>query len=252
MCSLNKQNQHGNNSLKMTPEYPIRLIPRQNFRSEMDRSQLQQINPWLQRKCFCAESECCVEGDKNRVTRKAFGDSGLYKMSVNILGGLFEIGDEKWHQLVGEEDNWTEGEVDMEKYEDKYCLKDITTSIYFNFNSADTLDWQFPRRFNDKDEFDACKEAIISGMSEEPTFSKKQEFTLKGHSECYHTPNCLNYWHVEVRSIIDSMPPTEIADNKQNYKKRALRNMIEVLRKLCTLNPPKAYCLLPETLYVCS
>lgn len=230
-------------------EYPERILPRSCYCSKITLSDLEGKNLYLQRKCFLPEDQCCVDGDRNNVTPAAFGNSGLYNMSVNLLGGLFIIGDEKWYQYVTEKDNWETGEIDIRLYEGRYQLQDINTSVYFKFDIANNLHWQFPRCFNDQNQFNKYEEAIVKGMSNK-SFTKGATYFLKAHSECEHSPNCLNYWHLEVKSVIDSLPPEEIIGNNKNYQKNALRGMIEVLRKNSSLNPPTSIGTISEKIYI--
>lgn len=230
-------------------EYPERLLPKNCYCSKIETTRLLGKNLYLQRKCFLPESQCCVDGDRNNVTPAAFGDTGLSRMSVNLIGGLFLIGDEKWYQNVTENDNWKEGDIDIKLYEGKYEIQDISTSIYFKLDIANSLHWQFPRFFNDNCQYVKYKDAIIKGMSDNFTFSKAVQYQLKVHSECHHSPHCLNYWHMEVRSIIDSIPPEEIK-GKNKREKEALRGMIEVLRKHSSLNPPSLINIISEDVYI--
>lgn len=244
-----KLNQYGEDSKKTMSDYPLRLLPSRHYIMITDRARLKSIDPYLQRKCFKPKEECCVEGDHNKVTAAAFGSSGLNNMSVNLLGGLFRIGDEKWHQNVSDADNWTGGDVYIQQYEGRYEYQDIQASVYFKYSIADSLTWDFPRCFNSEEERDVYEAAIVDGMTEGAQFSKKTSYKLKAHSECHHSPNNLNYWHMEIRSIIDAKPPEEVDSNKKNYQKKALRAMVESLRAYSTLNPPKDIVPLPKELY---
>lgn len=230
-------------------EYPLRLLPSDSYVLRIDRDLLMANNPYLQRKCYHPEEECCVDGDRNRLTVKAFGSSGLNNMSVNILGALFKIGDEIWYQKVTDEDVWKGGNVTIEDYEGRYEPQDVQNCVYFKFDKANSLNWTFPRTFKSVEERDMYEAAIVEGMST-GNFSGKTPYTLKAHSECHHAPNVLNYWHAEIKSIIDSNPTEEVSANDKNYKKKALRGMIEKLRPYGTLNPPSNIIDLPKDLYV--
>lgn len=249
MRSLGKLRRYGGNSRKTMDEYPERLLPHNNYVVRMDRSGLTEIDPYLQRKSFLPIEECCVEGNQDCVTTRAFGQSGLYNMSVNILGGLFEVGDEKWHQAVGKEDEWNGGDVDIRKYKERYESRDVTASVYFKFRIADGLKWTFPRRFNTIQERNSYEKAIEGGLSDSETFVKTVDYLLKTHSECHHSPNMLNYWHMEIKTIIDRKPEEVVDANDKKYQKKAVRGMIEVLRPHCTLRPPHDSPILPEDVY---
>lgn len=233
--------QHGEISTMMQYEvYPQRLLPKSNYRSCMSRTDLKDVNPLLQRKCNMPFEKCCVDNDPDNVTRAAFGEVGLAGMSVNVLGGLFLSGDERWQQNVSKDEEWTSGDVDLKMYEGKYELRDVEASVYFNFASADEMTWTFPRVFPDKAQHDKYKAAIIEGMSGVSVFSKKTPYVLNAHAECHHKPTVLNYWHVEVKSYIDSIPPEEITNSGSSYRKKALNQMVETLRVKSTLNPPES------------
>lgn len=249
MFSLRKLPPHGSNYPKVMPEYPIRLLPQAAYTPRMNRNRLIDIDPYLQRKSFLAMKDCCFDDNPDNVTPAAFGNSGLYRMSVNILGGLFRIGDEIWHQSLCEEDVWNGGEVDMQRFEDRYEPRKIEASVYFKFSSANDIQWTFPKRFGSKDERNEWEEAIVDGLTDKEIFEKETEYQIKAHSECHHNPNMLNYWHMEIKSIIDRKPEEEIADTKQKFKKKALRGMIEILRPNSSLRPPSNIPSLPEDLY---
>lgn len=154
-------------------KYPDRLIPKVHYRLNMVREELRTYDPYLQRKCPCPHEECCMDNDPSRVTREAFGNVGLNRMSVNMLGALFLPGDERWHQNMTDEDNWNGTSVELDQYEGKYVLKEPCDSVYFIFSKADMMDWTFPRIFAEKAQHDKYKDAIISEMGEREAFSKK-------------------------------------------------------------------------------
>ncbi|MCM1143037.1 MAG: hypothetical protein NC453_31105 [Muribaculum sp.] len=155
-----------------------------------------------------------------RVTREAFGKVGLTRMSVNILGGLFEIGDEVWLQKMGEDDNWTDQPIDLSDYVGRYEYLGSAVSIYFQFAAADMLQWQFPRMFDSQGQYDQYRDAIVSELGEPASFAKGTQYQLKAHAECHHAPTSLNYWHLEVKTIVDSIPPEEIENYSGAPRKR--------------------------------
>lgn len=114
-------------------EYPERLLPKPNYCAQMARRELSGINPFLQRRCTCSADMCCVNGDQMRVTREAFGKIGLTRMSVNLLGGLFEIGDERWLQKMGDEDVWKGDEVNIIDYEAQIRISRLCRGYIFPF-----------------------------------------------------------------------------------------------------------------------
>lgn len=221
----------------MSIEYPIRILPQKGYITQMGRDVLTSVNPWLQRKSYRPIEECCIDGDINRITPKAFGDVGLTRMSVNIIGGLYWISDEIWHQSMHEEDNW-DGEkvIALEDFRGRYNMEDKPiTPIYFTFEDANSLNWTFPRIFQNAAQHDKYKDAIVEGLD---GFQKDLTYTLKAYSECLHVATDLNYWHAEIRSVIDSLPPEEIRKMKASYQKQAIHGMIEKLRVKSSLNAP--------------
>lgn len=233
-----------------TPDYPERIMPQEDYHLRMDIDVLNSINPYLQRKSDLPLSSCCVDGDLDRVTTAAFGQRGLVNMSVNIFGGLFQVGDERWHQKVSKEDAWKGGAVDIDTYEGRYEWQDEKVSVYFSFDKAHNVTWNFPRKFADKNQFSKYRDAIIEGLSPVGDFSKDVTYFLSGHSECNHDPNPLNYWHMEIASIIDSNPVEYIVKDNSNYQKMALRAMIEAIRVFASLRLPTDIPRIPEICYI--
>lgn len=231
----------------MAEEYPDRLIPKPGYKQKMQREDLGGCGLHLQRRCDPAKVFLSVGDGPAVVTPAAFGEVGLAGMSVNILGGLAEIEDIRWRQTEGAMEPWDGRKVEISDFNGCYHLTDAGGAVYFQYDDADGMTWQFPRQFPEKATFDKFKDAIVGELGQ---FSKKTEYTLNAHAECHHAPCNLNFWHVEVRSFIDSKPLVEIEGSKSAYQKKALRGMVESLRVKATYTPPDYVAKIPSDIYM--
>lgn len=231
-------------------DYPSRILPRKEFVKQIGRETLKAIDPVLQRKCDVPIEECCVNGDLNHVTVAAFGQRGLAKMSVNLLGGEFIVGDENWHQNLGRTASWDGKDVALKNYEGRYEFKKAHASVYFRFETADELKWPFPRKFPNLQEFKKNVSAVIEGMKDEKDFSSANEYMLQAHAECHHDPTFLNYWHAEIRSFIDNERREEVLNDSSRYKQALLNGMIDRLRSKSTLRVPETIPQIPTAVYL--
>lgn len=234
-----------------TSAFPLQIIPAPYFVKEMERCHLNELNVWLQRACPAPLNECCKDGDPDNVVPEAFGSINTWKkMSVNLLGAHFEIGHECWIIKKPACDPWMGEVIDPNSFlEYIVYVSENYPSVYFTFIDADTLKWTFPRTFPDQATFDNQKDKIIDAYKDKLKFVKGQDYKIPASSKCSHVPTRMNYWHCEVHTFIEANPKDEDVDKIQSYRKTALREMVEILRKNCTLSPPEQIPLIKERLY---
>lgn len=236
------------------PVFPLQIISDPCYNHSMDLSHLCDLNVCLQRACCSSFDECCKDGNPDSVFPEAFGPiKTVKKMSVNLLGGYFVVGHERWSIKKPACDEWRGGEVNHLELQKVITFTDEAyPSVYFRYSIANSIKWTFPRTFPDQATFDKQRDKIIEEYEQGARFSKNETYHMKAHTSCLHVPTQMNYWHCEVHSFIEENPEDQDVDRDKGYRGMALRGMVEILRKECTLRVPKAEDIprIPEALYL--
>lgn len=227
------------------PKYPCCILPSTDYVREIDVQSLIDLHAYVQRKSGRPEKECL--GDSGKVTPAAFGIKGLAGMSVNILGGNFLVGHERWHQSGNGTKYWDETAVDISGYEGCYSFDVESASVYLEIGKIHGLHWKFPRTFENQAAFDKQRDSIIEGYTE--SFRKTQLYKMQAHCNFEHRATFLNYWHGELHTIIESNPNEDLSKDSGAYRKSALHNFIETIRDYASLQPPVPLPQIPENSY---
>lgn len=234
----------------MADSYPWHILPQSNYKASMEDKDLLNLDVILQRKCFCNLEEC-LHPLTGEILPVAFGKKdSLKQLSLNILGGCFLLGDEKWHPKDCENDAWQKCPEEFDQIKDSVGYFENYPSLYFSFSKADSIQFSLPRRFGNKALFDSQKDKIIKGYEEGEKFDSNKDYFFKVTIKCHHVPNKANYWHAQAHTLIHTNPEEDVNATKKKYQGDALRIMVENLIPISSISIPKEIPSIPKSLYI--
>jgi hypothetical protein len=181
-------------------KYPKKLLPRKNYKL-IEFDDLMSFNIVIVRRSL---------KDSKEDTFDAFGflrddamtNKDIPRMSMNLLGGFFDVVDIKFIQKKPASDDWLEGNKILALKDFKNCIEIYPTPIPIFFHLIDVNKIPFP--------YQKDKKSLPSGLSVELESNRAK---LNGTTKILHKPTLSNFWHIEFHLFED-----EKADSKPIIK----------------------------------
>ena len=226
--------------------YPECILPRAAYKLDMNMPVVLDAEPEviIQRRCDKSFEECCKDGNPEDVRLEAFGEY-LYCMSVNLLGGLFELGHVRWKTTGAGAKYWkTREDIKLDDYKESCVPHPYGHALYFNASQLEGINFDVPYVVKDKGlrkKFGKAIKAAFEGKGE------RFEATIR----IKHAPTKLNYWHVEVwQNVENGEEVTSVKKTSPEWKEKTIESFCSRMRDLATLREPTTYSTIAESYYV--
>lgn len=208
---------------ELLPPYPYEIIPVKNdYSLQIDHSYLvdKDANPYIVRRTDRYTS--------SGITSEMIG-SNLNGLSVNLLGGKFELVHMRWTPLTLIED-WDGNEVPEEKL--TYRYGECYYTIFINITEINCKIFTHPQYY-DKDE--DCKADVAAFREKFAEFAKGKPVEMEFEISVVHRPTFANYWHcqIEVAKNPDPKSPP-VLDVNAAWERKMLRTFRNFLVPYCT------------------
>ncbi len=206
------------------PPYPSEILPvKDNYVIQIDHNYLvdQVADLCLQR---------CVEHPLNdEITPEDLGDN-LNGLSVNLLGGKFELSHVKW-RATDLNEYWDGSAVSVDdlksnyKYDHKFC------GVYINAARVDGLVFKHPRHYIDEDKFNEDISAFVDKFA---SYRKGEPVEMYFVINVVHRPTFANYWHSQIEVSKNTKPVSDPFLNvKAKWEKKMFRSFRTFLLPYC-------------------
>lgn len=191
--------------------YPLCILPYSHYKLSIDINQI--VN----------EENCIIVRRSNKSEKDSFNDLDILRediisekdvpnLSMNLYGSKF-TNEHLKYRCFGEAVNLWKGEkIKLSKYKTFYTVLETYSPIYFLIKDLHNKNFPY-HRTNDKE-----TQKFLKALNKVETI-KDGKIKLNGTSNVIHTPNKLNYWHVEL--TIKDIQETEIRSTKSAWQKSA-------------------------------
>ena len=252
--------------MSIMPEYPAEIIPRPDFKLNLDIDILLRKYPRLLvvRMIEGNPSEYYkeTEGGQKVLTETVF-KSSMANLSMNLAGGLFNTANDAHLRFLpcieAAIEEWDGNEIPAMLYNSVECYKFYETCYGPCFFVVDIHNKTFPfyRHFESKEERDAYALQVKAASSETQMdydaqfvgefLSKKQNILVKPRLKVHHKPTKVNYWHI----TLDTYRPTDTklvspSEKQNNTDRNMFKALKKNLTKCCYTNLNPEYCLKTE------
>ena len=205
------------------PPYPCEIFPvKDDYILQIDHTYLveKDSNLYVVRRTDCDTS--------SGITSEMIG-SNLNGLSVNLLGGKFELIHIRWTPLTLTED-WDGKEIPKENL--TYRYSEGYYSIFININEIDGKIFTHPRYYDKEEDF---KAEVAAFRDKFAVFAKGKPVEMEFEISVVHKPTFANYWHcqIEVAKNTDPKSPPMI-DDPRGWEKKMLRTFRNFLVPYCT------------------
>ena len=237
----------------MKQTYPIEILPFAEYRLRMMTDDFSQIGTvWIHRRSDHLREKCFVRGIVDKIHLKPkMGITHLLHLSVNLLGGHFQIPNhEIWRQLEKGQHGWEGEPIDLNDFAGCYETKEGDyPNFYFKWNDIHTYRVDYPRTFPDQKAcrgYEIIQKNMESVQDEQPTGLQRvvAQLTIE------HSPNNLNYWHCQVECDTLHQPENErLGRRKATWEKELLNSLDNRLRAVIHFSQPQP-AQIPESCYI--
>jgi hypothetical protein len=211
--------------------YPIRIIPKQSYKTEITIQDILDINDTaIVRRSLRNHKDIFDRFGSLRQDALIEDLKDVPGLSMNLLGASFKTNDIRYIAKGVASKKW-------DGFENKLWLNYIkyasfscdATPIFFYLKDIHnkTVPYVVPQKTTNEEKFKKLKKAFSFEIKEDG-----EEATIFGASVIKHTPNKLNYWHVEfvILDIEARYTPTETKITRKrsssNYVKTAAEHAL--------------------------
>ncbi len=172
--------------------YPIKILPRTNYRLEIDCNEL-----------ISEDCNIVLLHRSNKNINDTFNELGhlredsilaenVPRLSMNFLGSFFKIKFIKYSAINPATKAWGGEKIDHSLYAHLFTIKRPSIPIFFK--ASDLHNKKFP--FTLKKESPKAKEYLKYFNTK--IGKETEEARFDGSLQIKHSPNKLNYWHIEL------------------------------------------------------
>lgn len=171
--------------------YPLQIFPRPRYKVQIDIDSILKSSDLV----IVRRSEYSREDTFNKLgylLEDVIHEKDLFGLSMNLLGGKFRSTYIKFVQGKEGAKQWDGKRILYDNYSKLYTIKDVCTPVYFNVKDLHKKQFPYYRESSDKETQKIIKELGLKSVLR----GTQNEFSAL--SNIKHTPNIMNYWHVEL------------------------------------------------------
>jgi hypothetical protein len=177
------------------PVYPYIILPKPSFVNPINFDTLFQESDVILTRRVDLEIEEVYDPVSETLKSSVFAKQDIPGMSLNILGGLFQVDFNQYKTTGTASDEWNNCPVYLTDYlKDYQIITSNFTSIYFKSSDLHHIDVPFIREQN----HDSIK--FYASLNRTPDMINGK-YQLNGNLFLEHKPTNLNYWHAELAFI---------------------------------------------------
>jgi hypothetical protein len=201
-----------------SPKYPKKLLPKKNYKL-IEFDDLMSFNIIIVRRSLKDTKEETFD-DFGFLRDDAMINKDIPRMSMNVLGGFFDVADIKFIQKKPASDDWEIGSKPPLVKNFKDCIEVYKNPIPIFFLLVDIHNIPFP--------YQKDKKTLPPGLSVDLEDTKKRAL-LNGIVKILHKPTLSNFWHIEFhlfedkRIIKAEKNPKSISKASETNKERPLK-----------------------------
>ena len=224
--------------------YPICILPYLHYKLKIEDTSINQLvnedNCVIVRRS--GKSEVDSFNELEILKEDIISEKSVPNLSMNLYGSKFTNEHLKF-RCFGEAINLWEGEkIKLSNYKSFYNILETHSPIYFLIK--DLHNKIFP--YYKTDDKDTQKLLRILGLN---ISSENGKVKLNGKSKVIHSPNKLNYWHVELQ--IKDNQESEIKNTNSAWQKSAaLYAYNDIVVMSAKKNPPQNIFKIPSEIYL--
>ncbi|MEM9919350.1 MAG: hypothetical protein AAF990_14705 [Bacteroidota bacterium] len=159
-------------------------------------------------------------------------------LSMNLLGGKFEVSHIDFIQKAPASAYWEEGEeISFRQYIECIQYKGGSIPIYFFLSDIHKIHLPYTRKA------DKVTNKYLAQFEATPPVSNNERYELEGFTIVSHKPNKLNYWHVELDAfdgINPAAPVVKPKSPKKGVDKKSTSHKTQIMLELKELLTTKA------------
>lgn len=229
-------------------KYPIEALPQKSYFHNMDID------------LMCQSIKPVIVHRSNLSREMTFNEVGLLRndvipfervprLSMNLLGGGFRVDDIKFRVTGPGMEEWDGlAEISIEDF--AQFIKIVETDycpIFFDATAINNHDLPYERNISQDKEL--RKKLIRFNLID----SKYLESVVKitGRTKILHSPNNLNYWHVEL--VIHPMGDVSetLENSKSNWKEELCKQVIKDILAVNATEDKVNFDTIPKSFYTC-
>lgn len=228
-------------------QYPTAIIPKRNYINPIDIDALHSSNESYVtvRRSAKTEDETFNELHKLKEHAIVANDKKILGLSMNLLGGKFEVEHIKFRTKNAGSESWKTGEpvYFFQKHKNDFeVLEEVLPPIFLYLKDIHEVRFPYRKQY-DKETAKICK-ALSIGIEIDENDSSK--IILVGQSKVKHTPTNLNYWHIEF-SLVDA-EKKEIRRSDSKWQESATLAALQILTAKAKKNIETPACI-PKSVY---
>lgn len=178
-------------SLTKEHPYPLSILPRKKFIVKIDLEGLSSDNNeyYLVRRSNNGADDTW-NADTGILREDAILVEDIPCLSLNILGAKFKVPHIKFQPKGEASKPWKGESINFYTYKDSYKVDTVGSPIYFKLK--DLHNRTFP--------YERVKDSGIKGFIAQLklAINSNGKYPFQGSTKVIHTPNNLNYWHIEL------------------------------------------------------
>ncbi len=189
----------------------------------------------------------------------------LKSLSMNLLGGEFDVDDIKWRQYDFASSEWNyEKTIFYHQVHDSISLHEGKIPILYYLKNLQEFKFPFRRNFNPKENQKQIPQKLdpTAVFLEPDSIEEKKEYKYgyQGFTKINHKPSCGNFWHVEIfvqpyqgndKEKLNKIESYDVnrEPNPQHWSTQigiALAQHLRDLPKISKVDPSKVNSVLPK------
>lgn len=230
-------------------KYPYEVVPKATYKELLEFKVLKHDYPnMLVLRMVKGRKEDYYDASSNNkeLTDRIFQGS-IQNLSMNLLGGKFEI---KHHSFLPKNNgasNWDGNNIKLSQYKDSYIDENPAFYICFNVEEIDGKTYPFPNPFNTQEERDSMEKEATATLNKhglnidqeivEKFRSPRDNVNIQVLMKLNHHPTMLNYWHITLDTTRPDNPEYIMPCEKLNSRdKRQMKAFKQHLMELIVDN----------------
>jgi len=218
-------------------KYPLEILPKWYYTHNINIDSIlkKNQNVYLLRHSSKTKNELFKNLDSEyvQIREDAIDYKDVPNLSVNLLGGLFDLKHLKYKIILGTKSSkkWNgKSVIFCNEHKENFSINDnINASIYLNANGIHNTKMPY-NHFDSKEVTKELNKLSKSfNTSYQPIIENgSKKYKLDGQLQVKHDPLNLNYWHIEIKIIDFLLKEVDKASNatKKSICEQALKDVI--------------------------
>jgi hypothetical protein len=221
--------------------YPTIILPQENFVSKIEiEALLSEVSVVLTRRATGNNDD--IFNPQGLLRPSILKERDLDRMSMNMLGGYFEVEHTRFRAFGQARQEWLGDSVCLDNYEGCFECLENCCEIFFDCNDIVKQDIPYNRPADPaaQRELAALRNALNISVVD-------GSYELQGSTDVVHSPIKLNYWHVEfVVCDING----NYAERKNQYLKTFYKDVLQDIIMVSAKQAPSEYEPIPQKFYL--